>query len=51
MSTLDVQIGDQITAGQVIGKSGNTGFSTGPHLHLEFRLNGRPVDPAPYLGI
>jgi murein DD-endopeptidase MepM/ murein hydrolase activator NlpD len=51
LSTLRVQPGDQIAAGQVIGLSGNTGFSTGPHLHLEIRQNGEKRDPAPYLGL
>lgn len=51
MSTLQVEVGDQVTAGQVIGRSGNTGFSTGPHLHLEMRQNGVPRDPASFLGL
>jgi murein DD-endopeptidase MepM/ murein hydrolase activator NlpD len=51
MSTLNVEVGDQIAAGQVIGRSGNTGFSTGPHLHLEIRRNGEKLDPAPFLGL
>jgi murein DD-endopeptidase MepM/ murein hydrolase activator NlpD len=51
MSILQVEPGDQIAAGQVIGLSGNTGFSTGPHLHLEVRQNGVKKDPALYLGL
>jgi murein DD-endopeptidase MepM/ murein hydrolase activator NlpD len=51
MSTLKVDVGEQIAAGEVIGLSGNTGFSTGPHLHLEIRRNGQQVDPAPFLGL
>ena len=37
--------GDYVTQGQVIGFSGSTGFSTGPHVHFELRLDGVPIDP------
>lgn len=44
MSKLLVKPGDKIKQGQKIGLSGNTGRSTGPHLHFEFRISNRPVD-------
>lgn len=40
---------DEVEAGQVIMLSGSTGNSTGPHLHFEVRINGKAVDPTPYL--
>jgi len=48
-SRLGVTAGQQVTRGEVIGYVGSTGYSTGPHLHFEVRINGTPVDPAPYL--
>lgn len=44
-----VKTGDQVTAGQQIGRVGNSGKSTGCHLHFEILVNGRPVDPEPFL--
>lgn len=48
-SRLEVRYGESVAAGEVIGQAGATGLATGPHLHFEVRLNGRPVDPVPYL--
>jgi murein DD-endopeptidase MepM/ murein hydrolase activator NlpD len=47
-SALSVKAGDHVKAGQVIMASGNSGLSTGPHLHFEVRLLGTPIDPAPF---
>ena len=44
-----VYAGQQVTKGQVIGRVGMTGRTTGPHLHYEVRLNERPVNPRSYL--
>jgi len=50
LSALNVAKGDAVTAGQEIAKSGNTGLSTGPHLHFEVRKGGTPIDPKTMLG-
>lgn len=48
-SELKVQKGQKIKQGELIGKVGSTGWSTGPHLHFEIRLDGRLVNPADVL--
>lgn len=44
-----VRVGDRVTRGQRIADKGNTGRSTGPHLHYEIRLRGRPLDPMTFI--
>lgn len=49
LSRILVRVGDRVTAGDEIGRMGSTGRSTGTHLHFEVRVDGRAVDPMPYL--
>lgn len=49
LSKIDVELGQGITRGQGIGLIGSTGRSTGPHLHYELRINGRPINPRRFL--
>lgn len=49
MSSLAVNVGDVVVMGQQIGNVGNTGWSTGAHLHFEVRKDGKSVNPLPYV--
>jgi murein DD-endopeptidase MepM/ murein hydrolase activator NlpD len=49
MSAILVSAGDHITRGQQIGRMGSTGRSTGNHLHYEVRIDGRAVNPIPFM--
>ena len=49
LSKLEVKTGDRVKRGQVVGAVGNTGRSTGPHLHYEVRVNGIPENPRKFI--
>jgi len=49
LHSIDVKVGQQVRIGQVIGKIGSTGRSTGPHLHYETRINDEAVNPQRFL--
>jgi murein DD-endopeptidase MepM/ murein hydrolase activator NlpD len=49
LSEIVVKVGQRVRAGQIVGKVGSTGRSTGPHLHYETRVNGEAVDPQKFL--
>jgi murein DD-endopeptidase MepM/ murein hydrolase activator NlpD len=49
LSQIDVRVGDKVHVGQIIGRMGSTGRSTGPHLHYETRIEGEAVDPQKFL--
>jgi len=49
LNSIYVKPGESVYAGEQIGAVGNTGNSTGPHLHFEIRYQGVPRDPLAYL--
>ena len=49
LESISIKNGQQINQGDVIGKMGSTGRTTGPHLHFEVRIKDKPVNPLSYL--
>ena len=49
LSAIDVKVGQTVHVGQIIGRVGSTGRSTGPHLHYETRIGRDAVDPEKFL--
>lgn len=49
LSAVKVRTGQKVNQGKIIALSGNTGNSTGPHLHFQVNINGMPVDPMKYM--
>lgn len=51
LSKINVTVGKRLNAGDVVGKTGSSGRSTGPHLHYEIRHNGEAIDPLRFLRV
>ncbi|TIT04313.1 M23 family metallopeptidase [Mesorhizobium sp.] len=51
LSKINVTVGERLNTGDVIGKTGSSGRSTGPHLHYEIRQNGEAIDPLRFLRV
>jgi murein DD-endopeptidase MepM/ murein hydrolase activator NlpD len=49
LSAIEAQVGQTVKPGQIVGRLGSTGRSTGPHLHYETRVSGEAVDPLRFL--
>ncbi|MFC5567147.1 DUF5930 domain-containing protein [Rubellimicrobium aerolatum] len=49
LNAIRAEVGQRVSRGDRVGDLGNSGRSTGPHLHYEVRLNGEPVNPMPYI--
>ncbi|MFP5224038.1 MAG: M23 family metallopeptidase, partial [Actinomycetota bacterium] len=49
MSSISVSTGQQVSTGDMVGRVGSTGYSTGPHLHFEVRVNGQYTNPMQWL--